>query len=673
VPTDDPTTLKAARQPPWDEHARVQALLSYEVLDTPREKDFDDIAALASAICETPIAAVNLIGDRRQFFKAEIGLGVRETPFESSFCATAILEDEFLMVEDAAKDGRFNGNPLVTGEPRLRFYAGALLKTAGGLPIGSVCVLDFKPRALSEFQQGALRILARQVMTQMELRRLLRSQAADHAGDMAAVEDLRASDERSKLAQAAGRLGTFEFDIVTNTVIASREMCRMFGLAAQHSYPADIFEDRIAPQDRDAASLMKPDVQGRDRSNVEYRIRRADDGRERWIVRKSEMIRNASGIATRMFGAVTDVTDAKNAQARTNALLQVGDAFREAVSSTDVLGAAGASLGRVLHVDRAGYSRVSVDLGQLRVETDWTADGVASIAGHHDLASFPVTAQRLRAGEILSVADTIEADWLGPDRAAYLRQEVRAFLMFPILVQGLLVGALFAHEIKPRRWSPAEIAFMRSLADRAHQALARVDAEEQRRLLNNELAHRLKNTLAVVQSIASQTLRDAHDREAVAAFQERLRALAVSHDILLRQSWTAARMDAVVEGAMSLHGNTERVKISGPPVQLGPRTVLSLSLLLHELATNAAKYGALSNSSGIVSIEWETTGLHENADHILRWTETGGPAVVAPQRKGFGSRLIGMGLGSGGVKLDYRPEGLFAEFSNKLRTLTAIE
>ena len=155
------------------ETQRLAALTQYRILDTPRERSFDELAALAAGLCDTPIAAVNLVGEGRQFFKAEVGLGVRETPLESSFCAKALLEDDFLLVPDALDDPRFACNPLVLGEPHLRFYAGALLKTEDGLPIGTLCVLDHRPRELTDLQQGALRVLARQVMAQLDLRRLL--------------------------------------------------------------------------------------------------------------------------------------------------------------------------------------------------------------------------------------------------------------------------------------------------------------------------------------------------------------------------------------------------------------------------------------------------------------------------------------------------------------------
>src|SRR5690349_17610387 len=131
-----------------EESRRLQALREYDVLDTPNESDFDDLVELASAICETPISVVNLIDAERQWFKAEVGLGVRETPLSTSLCAHAILEEAYTEVPDTALDTRFAGNPFVHGPMGLRFYAGALLMTPEGLPLGTLCVLDTKPRSL---------------------------------------------------------------------------------------------------------------------------------------------------------------------------------------------------------------------------------------------------------------------------------------------------------------------------------------------------------------------------------------------------------------------------------------------------------------------------------------------------------------------------------------------
>ena len=160
--------------PAWKESDRLEALRRFEVLDTPFETEFDEIAALASQICDTPIAIINLIDEHRQWFKSEIGFGVRETPLDNSICRHVILQSEMFVVPDTTKDPRFNCNPLVTDDPNLRFYAGALLQTEEGLPLGTLCVLDYKPRVLSETQLFALKTLARQVMTQMHLRLALK-------------------------------------------------------------------------------------------------------------------------------------------------------------------------------------------------------------------------------------------------------------------------------------------------------------------------------------------------------------------------------------------------------------------------------------------------------------------------------------------------------------------
>ncbi len=161
-----------ARHHPF-EPARLAALRAYDILDTPRETDFDDIVMLASRICDTPISVINLIDETRQWFKAETGLGVRETPLDTSLCAHVILQDDFVEIPDTLADARMADNPLCLADPGLRFYAGALLKSKAGYPIGTLCVLDNKPRTLNPMQRDALRILADQVMTQLDLRAVI--------------------------------------------------------------------------------------------------------------------------------------------------------------------------------------------------------------------------------------------------------------------------------------------------------------------------------------------------------------------------------------------------------------------------------------------------------------------------------------------------------------------
>ncbi len=150
---------------------RLAALRAFHILDTARERRFDSIAELAAELCEAPIAVINLIDEHRQWFKAEVGLGVRETPLETSICSHIILQPGLTIIPDTLADTRMQDNPLCASDPHLRFYAGALLQAEDGLPLGTLCVLDYRPRTLNDQQQRILSLLAEQVMTQMRLTR----------------------------------------------------------------------------------------------------------------------------------------------------------------------------------------------------------------------------------------------------------------------------------------------------------------------------------------------------------------------------------------------------------------------------------------------------------------------------------------------------------------------
>lgn len=159
---------------PANEQERLQALLDYQILDTPTESDFDDITQIASEICQTPISLVSLIDGSRQWFKAHHGLDATETPRDVSFCGHAIMQPEVFVVEDSAQDPRFADNPLFTGEPHVQFYAGAPLITSSGHAVGTLCVIDSKPRKLTASQIKTLQALSRQVVGQFELRKVIR-------------------------------------------------------------------------------------------------------------------------------------------------------------------------------------------------------------------------------------------------------------------------------------------------------------------------------------------------------------------------------------------------------------------------------------------------------------------------------------------------------------------
>ncbi len=165
------------------ETLRLAALDRYAILDTASEPGFDDIVDLAIQICGVPISLVSLIDKDRQWFKSRVGFAPCQTALSQSICVHALAADDLLMIPDLTQDPRTRDNTLVTGPDRLRFYAGAVLKTPLGVPFGSLCVIDVEPRpgALTDRQQAALKTLARQVVTQLELRRALAER--DHALD----------------------------------------------------------------------------------------------------------------------------------------------------------------------------------------------------------------------------------------------------------------------------------------------------------------------------------------------------------------------------------------------------------------------------------------------------------------------------------------------------------
>jgi GAF domain-containing protein len=175
---------------PQNESKRLKVLWQYDVLDTVPEEIFDDLTELAARICEAPIALITLVDEKRQWFKSKIGVTVSETSRDLSFCAYAITQSDLFIVPDATQDERFANNPLVTSEPKIRFYAGAPLITPDGHALGTLCVIDKVPRELRPDQKRALSILARHVVSQLELRRRsrelgdVRRQSASYKDDL---------------------------------------------------------------------------------------------------------------------------------------------------------------------------------------------------------------------------------------------------------------------------------------------------------------------------------------------------------------------------------------------------------------------------------------------------------------------------------------------------------
>src|SRR5258707_1390020 len=193
---------------PKNEKQRLNVLWQYDVLDTMPEEVFDDLTELAARICEAPIAMITLVDEDRQWFKSKVGVSTSETSRDISFCAHAIGQSELFIVTDATRDDRFAQNPLVTSDPKIRFYAGAPLVTPDGHNIGTLCVIDKVPRELRPDQKQALRVLARHVMSQLEVRR--RSRELAHVNEQRTRMQTDLEKVRAELAKARRELKRFQ-------------------------------------------------------------------------------------------------------------------------------------------------------------------------------------------------------------------------------------------------------------------------------------------------------------------------------------------------------------------------------------------------------------------------------------------------------------------------------
>jgi len=222
------------------------------------------------------------------------------------------------------------------------------------------------------------------------------------------------------------------------------------------------------------------------------------------------------------------------------------------------------------------------------------------------------------------------------------------------------VSPIFGNNGKPAHL----LSISRDITEEWRATAELKDAAERQAILAAELQHRIKNTMAMVDAIANQTIRGDDVTAARNAFSARLVTLGQAHDILTQTSWTGAPIREIVAGALAPHRTDDRrINFGGPEIELEPKPALALALAVHELATNAVKYGALS-TSGQVDVVWSNEENGNNAGFRFNWTESGGPRVTEPNKKGFGSRLIERVLANdfgGEVKTHYRPDGVVCE------------
>ena len=746
------------------ERRRLAALADYDVLDTEREESFDDLAKLAAAVCAAPMSAVSLVDADRQWFKAELNIGARETPREVAFCPHALNVIDLMVVPDAALDPRFAGNPLVTGPPHLRFYAGAVLRSGAGEALGTVCVLDTLPRldGLTPHQAELLLGVARQAMAQLELRRALRAEREQRikrdAADIALAAALEASDS----------VGAWMWDVKTDKVYADARFSRVFQVdefAAAAGLPLTAFVDAIDEVDRPRiSSAIAEALRTGEPFEEEYRLHPPEGEVEpRWVLARGRVLMDDAGKPERFPGAVLDITNRKRSEeaARASSVaLQLtlraarfgrwdhnpatgarfyDDRLRELFGlAADDYRDFEATLSHVHPEDQErirASGRNAVDPERTgafeevfrvaRAEGGWRwleASGQSffefgrciRFTGVMQDVTERINTSSEREEAALRLQLALDAGGVGAWSFNPVDQTIvwdpRCYVLMdappgrPISFGADFVGRLhpedrdralstiaqavqadeYSDELRVRlangedRWlafrgrrSPGEAEFIGTIRD----ITAEKRVEAQRGLLADELRHRMKNLLAMVQSIGAQTLRNAGSKEeAQRLFSERLVALAGALDTLTDRTWASSPLVSVIDAALAPHTDrSDRISRAGPEVELGPKPALALTLALHELATNATKYGSLSTPTGRVALSWTVEGEGDQAGLTLAWSESGGPPVAPPKRRSFGSRLIEANAGQefgGSAKLAFHPDGVVWTLKAPLKGLS---
>jgi PAS domain S-box-containing protein len=294
-PGDEPAKWTST-QPPPNEARRIQVLRQYAVLDTLPDQELDDLTALAAQICGTPIAAISLVDEHRQWFKAKVGLKMTETPRDVAFCAHTLQHRDLFIVPDATQDERFAGNSLVTGEPGICFYAGAPLVTPEDVRLGALCVIDHEPRILTQSQEQALRVLSRQVMTHLELRHRMR--------------ELLESEERLRIVTDNAHVGLVIVNQDRRYIYANHAYAEVLDLPSSaivgrllSDVLPKIYEEQIRPRlDRAFAG-----------ERVSYDLHKeTENGSHHYTVTYDP--KKVNGTVTLVVAIITDITESRRAE-----------------------------------------------------------------------------------------------------------------------------------------------------------------------------------------------------------------------------------------------------------------------------------------------------------------------------------------------------------------------
>lgn len=448
---------------------------------------------------------------------------------------------------------------------------------------------------------------------------------------IAAEKALARTEERLSYAlHAAGMIGTFDTDLRTDTVYSDARFAAMFSLDPQKGESGAPLADYLAgihPDDVERVSqAIQQAIATGEKCLLEYRVI-SQDKTIHWLEVHGQCLYDEAGEPWRMSGVAVDISDRKRAELASARLAAIVESSGDAIVSKNLDG--------IITSWNVGAERL---FGYQAQEV--VGKPITILIPDNRQDEEPAILARLRKGERVEHFETIR------------RRKDGSLVELSLTISpirdndGRIIGASkIARDITERK-----------AAERMHTTLLR------------EMKHRLKNNLSTVLAIARQSFRGiGAESEDFRKFEARLLALSNAHDLITRENWDSAELKDVVAQMLTMHGR-QRFEIDGPDLRLSPKSALALTLALHELATNAAKYGALSVPTGRVIIKWSIK--HKSSPELIfRWQEQDGPEVSPPSRRGFGSQLIERVLAielKGEVRIIYDPAGIICEIDAPL-------
>ena len=421
------------------------------------------------------------------------------------------------------------------------------------------------------------------------------------------------SERRLILSQNAAGIASLEVDISSGMVVGSDGLWDLWGLPTQKAIHISVLENIVLAEDRNTCSTPQTRALGTATPVVEYRIRRADTRELRWLWRAVEFVHDNTGAPVKMFGVIQDITERKSVEL---ALRESEARYRGAMSVSRI-----GSWETDFVAGKRHWSPEALELFGFSLP-----DGVGVVGGENDeFASALHPDDRHLVAKFHELARTVDS----------FDAEYRI-----VRPDGELVWLSGRAQVSARETDGRCRKLINIVADVTEKKVA----SDHIRSILLEMTHRSKNLLAIIQGVARQTARrsatmaDFHNN-----FSDRLQGLAASHDLLVEQNWRSVSLTALVRRQLAsfVAADSQRLKVSGPALELNPRAAQAIGLALHELSTNAVKYGALSLPTGRVTVSWAAEKMSDgDANLVMHWVESGGPPVTPSSKSGFGSEVI---------------------------------